>query len=151
MKNSIEKNVPIDTALSNFWNPVQQNSLFRRHYTYRYNLFKHIGNESFIGNNKFRVLECLKLSSTNFYHYWEEFDWKCYNKMISPCDMKKINEIFDLNLNPNVDIPLKYEYRDLLMNSLNLSVHYNFFNDENVSNKTFFNSSCYDICFFYYF
>lgn len=132
---------PIDYGLAMKWTHIN-NTKERVHYTFKYNLFEHIGLHSTVGNNMDHHYnpKCFDGMAHSFNFYLEKFDTsQCEEYMISPCYKKEIIMDFDLHGLETIQVRplLKYKDRNLLMKKLNAHlIQYKIQNQE----------SCDDIC-----
>eukprot|EP01080_Neovahlkampfia_damariscottae_P006352 gene6352-10358_t len=132
---------PVDWAVGDFYSYFSKNNDHRRiSYSYRYNLFKHIGKVSSVLNDDDERSEANCFGS--MYHQaifmQEKFDvWSCPNKMFSPCGIKnkvKIEEYSYRNKHDvRIDYPFSSEFRQEILNQLEVKDYVG-------------NDSCEDIC-----
>lgn len=112
---------PHDTKLAKFWSPYFSHQQ-RVHYTYKYNLFDHIGIISSISNNEKRNVDCLAPNVNFFLHWYEQYDLACSYYLFSPCRNKKIHRDYDLPMNPLLEAGGNLKLKTKLMNILKVKI-----------------------------
>eukprot|EP01080_Neovahlkampfia_damariscottae_P002629 gene2629-3826_t len=149
--NCLKQPIPIDMIITNWFNSLNGETkitLNRTLFTYRFNLMKHIGVESIIGNShliKKRFPKCFKILYMMLFPASDYFDiWNCSNKILSPCN--SLNNQFDkfklINF-PKVQIPLKQDEKLNLMKKFKIQPKVSMNNNENcVDTCKRFNLKC---------
>lgn len=122
----------LDYAMAEWWSKYL-GQIDRVHYTFRYNLFKHIGVYSSVGNDDHykRNPKCFDTNSHIFNYYLEKFDnHNCNIFMMSPCDKPKIQKEFVYRARDVIEASpiLNKKERIILMDKLkvSLTLGYNF-------------------------
>jgi hypothetical protein len=96
-------------------------------WTYRYNLFEHIGKESTVENHvEFSINpRCFDSNAHHFNFYGEKFDTQnCEHFMVSPCREPKIQKELELVGRENIESKpfLRMNERKMLMAKLNVTI-----------------------------
>jgi hypothetical protein len=112
-------------------------------WTYRYNLFEHIGKESTVENHvEFSINpKCFDSNAHYFNFYGEKFDTQnCEHFMVSPCREPKIQKELELVGRDNIESKpfLRMNERKMLMAKLNVTII-----EEKITDKAI---SCDDVC-----
>lgn len=121
-----EKEYPVDYGIAEWWSKYL-NRIARNHYTFRYNLFQHIGFVSSVGNDAHyqRNPKCYDSNSHKFNYYLEKFDnHNCQHFMFSPCDKPMIQKELQYRARDVIESSpiLKLKEREFLMKKLKIKV-----------------------------
>eukprot|EP01080_Neovahlkampfia_damariscottae_P006351 gene6351-10357_t len=117
---------PVDWAVGDFYSDHSKHSDHRNiSYTYRYNLFEHIGKVSSVANDDVKEraeADCFGPMYHQSVFMQEKFEiWDCPKNMISPCGMNssKMNEYSYRNKHDvRIDYPFSSKFRRVMLNQL---------------------------------
>jgi hypothetical protein len=128
LKQSIEKNYPIDYSIANWWSTHTWKNKNYGLIVFRYNLFDHIGFNSSIGNDEDHSHQptCYSGNYHDYNFHMEKFNTQsCDKYMFSPCDDVSLQiDVNTLNRDTiKVRSILKLEDRQLMMKKLNIKVY----------------------------
>lgn len=136
--NPMKNLYPLDYALGVSWSPINSNEK-RVHFTFKYNLFYHIGKVSTVGNeiDGLYAPKCYDGMAHSFNFYLEKFDtFNCEKYMISPCFNRNLMKDFDLHGKETIQVRplLSRESRYLLTNKTEIDLfEYKVKNEESCS------------------
>eukprot|EP01080_Neovahlkampfia_damariscottae_P000015 gene15-4266_t len=132
---------PHDTGLATYW--YAHRKVGKVMWTFRYNLFEHIGKISTVMNEEHSLINptCYDSNAHHFNYYGEKFDTQsCQHHMVSPCNQKSHQQELELVDRDSVQSKpfLSMPERKLLMQKMSVKIF------EGKIDKVAF--SCNDVC-----